>query len=522
MPTNESGLWEPNLSPKQLEVFRCTDRYVLVTGPRLTGKTVPTMHRIIQHAWTTPDARIGMFTKTIKAGKGGVWADLTGFAMKEWMEAGLETQDGKEFGYTRNKSDSKNSVAGPRIDGATRMHYLTMRNYWGGESRIELHSLDFDDDIAEKLLNTRFSMIYFAELQNFQSRSVFDLSIQQLRNYGLPYDCHQWISDTNPPEQGVDHFAYDIWFRERIMESFPEYCRTDNDRERFRRRQRGLKLFEFDFDDNPFVDPQQIADLKATYYGKVDEYDRFVLGKWTKTGRSGRWFPMFSNQHVIGNCEGIEQAEWEYLNPSKKCTTLYCGFDTGQVNHAAVIMQKRIGSDGEVNWDILDELVSLKEDMLLSDFAEIFASKMDAIEALIGKKVRWISWADSSLDAFRSSSPQTEASIVESFAGGRLSLQFAFEAKLPNSMRKRLQLVADMVARNRIHVSAQCTYAIQMFRELCRPNNRNSNLLIPKGDENKHVWDAISYVIYSEMAEEYSGGNEPSEGRRASIVDVQI
>jgi len=522
MPTTESGLWVPNLSPKQMDVYNCKDRYVLVTGPRLTGKTVPTMHRLISHAWETPDARIGMFTKTIKAGKGGVWSDLTGFTMREWLDAGLVAEDGKDFGYTKQPGEDKNRPAGPRIDGSTRMHYFTMRNYWGGESRIELHSLDFDDDIAEKLLNTRFSCIYFAELQNFHSRSVFDLSIQQLRNYGLPYECHQWISDTNPPEEGIDHFAYEIWYRERVMESFPEYCRNDDDRTRFRRRQAGLKLFEFGFEDNPFVDPQQIADLKATYWGKADEYDRFVLGKWTKTGRSGRWFPGFKTElHVVGQCEGSDPDHWDYLNPSPKTSTLYCGFDTGQVNHAAVIMQKRIGKDGDVHWDVIDELVSLKEDMLLVEFAELFVEKMDSLEAHLGRKIRWVSWSDSSLEAFRSTSPQTEAAIVEGASNNRLSLQFAYEAKSPNAMRKRLQLVASMVSENRIHVSAHCTYAAQMFRELCRPNNRNTNLLIPRGEPNKHIWDAISYVIYSEMAADV-GGSSPDEGKRPQIFEVEI
>lgn len=487
-----------------------------------SGKTVPTMHRLISHAWETPDARIGMFTKTIKAGKGGVWSDLTGFTMKEWLDAGLVSEDGKDFGYTKQPGEDKNRAPGPRIDGSTRMHYFTMRNYWGGESRIELHSLDFDDDIAEKLLNTRFSCIYFAELQNFHSRSVFDLSIQQLRNYGLPYECHQWISDTNPPEEGIDHFAYEIWYRERVMESFPEYCRTDDDRTRFRRRQAGLKLFEFGFEDNPFVDPQQIADLKATYWGKADEYDRFVLGKWTKTGRSGRWFPGFKPElHVIGQAEGPDPETWDYLNPSRGCTTLYASFDTGSVNHAAAILEKTITKDGQVQWSVLDEMVSLKEEMLLTEFMELFMEKVVALEEHIGRKVRWVCWSDNSLEAFRATNPQTEAAIVEEASHGRFRLQFAYEAKSPNAMRKRLQLVSSMISANQIKVSAHCTYSIQMFRELCRPNNRNTNLLIPRGEPNKHIWDAISYCIYSEYAEEF-GESKPDEGRRSSVIEVEL
>jgi hypothetical protein len=507
MPLLKSGLWVPTLSPKQLEVFNCTSRYLLLSGARWTAKTTAALHRIIRHAWETPDARVAMFAKTTKSGKQGIWSDVQ-WCLREWLQDGMSSPHGMmEF------------TVEPKIDGATRMHYFRIRNFWGGESEIQLHSLDFDDDIEAKLLNTRFSLIYFAELQNFESRAVFDLSIQQLRMYGLPYESHQWISDTNPPEIGADHFAYKIWYEERVAKDFPEYCKTEADRALFRRRQKELKLYEFEFKDNPFLDPQQLADLRATYANDPDGWARFVEGKWTKGGIGRRLFPGFRVEtHVAGTTRENDENS-EYLNPSDGCHTLYIGWDTGEVNHAVAILQKRWNSKGLLCWDVLDEAVSLGEEVYLWDFASDVSHQMDSLEEICNKKntMVWVAWSDSSLERFSSTNPQNEAAIVENVCGNRLQLQFAYEAKAPNAVGKRVQLLQRLVAEGRILVSAHCLNTITMFREINkrRPRPGQSNRsIIETTNPHKHIFDALSYPIYCEMMEEAATTEGPSYGRR--------
>lgn len=511
MPLLPSGIWVPTLSSKQLDVFNCTSRYVLLSGARLTAKTTAALHRVIRHAWETPDARVAMFAKTTKSGKQGVWSDIQ-WCLREWLEDGVSSDHGI-ISFTVE----------PKIDGATRMHYFRIQNFWGGESEVQLHSLDYDDDIEGKLLNTRFSLIYFAELQNFQSRAVFDLSIQQLRMYGLPYEGHQWISDTNPPEEGTQHFAYKIWYEERHLKTFPDYCQTEEDRAMFRRRQWELKLFEFTFDDNPFLDPQQLADLRATYVSDPDAYARFVEGKWTRGGLARRFFPGFRTEtHVAGKATSEDDSDWEYLNPTPGCHTLYMGWDTGQVNHAVAILQKRWDEKGRLCWDVLEECVSLGEEMFLWDFAAEVGRQMDTLEEVCERKdsLIWVAWSDSSLERFSATSPQNEAAVVENVCGARLRLQFAYEAKAPFAISKRMQLLQKLVAEGRIKVSAHCSATITMFREISRRKHApgvTSRAVLDANNPHKHIFDAVSYPIYSEMIEEAALTEGPAFGRRDQV-----
>ena len=81
----ETGLWEPLMTDKQRESYYLEKRYILLTGPRMSGKTIAAVNRVIRHAWETGDesngARIGVFCTTIKVG-------LAGFVKKRLMPKG--------------------------------------------------------------------------------------------------------------------------------------------------------------------------------------------------------------------------------------------------------------------------------------------------------------------------------------------------------------------------------------------------------------------------------------------------
>ena len=107
-----SGKWFPKLSDKQKQVYNCYKRYILSSGPRLTGKTLGSMQRIVRHAWETDRARVAMFSKTIKRAKSGVWSDINDITLKEWIDSKVEGRAGP-IEYTR--------LPGP--DGNTRVNY---------------------------------------------------------------------------------------------------------------------------------------------------------------------------------------------------------------------------------------------------------------------------------------------------------------------------------------------------------------------------------------------------------------
>jgi len=90
MPIDANGNWYPNIFPKQIQIYNDFHRYVLVSGPRKSGKTTGCIHKIARHLWETPYpyARVGMFCKLMKTAKeGGVWDDLTKIVMPEWLNS---------------------------------------------------------------------------------------------------------------------------------------------------------------------------------------------------------------------------------------------------------------------------------------------------------------------------------------------------------------------------------------------------------------------------------------------------
>lgn len=477
----DTGVWIPRLSPRQLQIFNTRRRYVLCSGPRYSGKTIGVLHRIIRHAWETPDARVAMFARTVKNAKSGVWADITGPIIHEWLDAELASEHA-EFEYT----------VPPKIDGATRMHYFRIRNYWGGESEVQLHSLDFDGDIEEKVFATRYSLIYFSELQHFNDPAIFRTAIQQLRMPALRFDQHLWIADTNPPDVGQEHFAYQIWFVERIQQNSPD--------PEF---QQDLDLIEFTIEDNIYGDPRAIAALKATYRYDQEGWNRFILGKWNRiTDKSLKHFgSVFSRElHVAGHTNG-EQADWEYLNPTEETTELITGWDLGHLNHAFHILNRRLDAQGNSQWDILDELVSVGEKVFVDEFAGTAIEKIEAMEKLIGNTITWRHWSDTSAFRFNAGGmDDMDAAIVERVSRGRIRFLPAISARSHGALRKRVALVRQLLGAKRIMVSAHCVKTIEMFEEL-RKGAKELDYIM-RGDPNKHPFDSMTYAIYSEMLED--------------------
>lgn len=503
----QTGLWSPRLGKRQLEVFNETRRYILSSGPRFSTKTTASLHKILKHCWEVNPARVAMFTKTRGTALSGVWPKLTGAVMQEWLDANLEAEGGAKFRYRKT----------PRELGSIRMHYLKLENMWGGESEIQLHSLDYDGDIEKKLFSTEFSAIYLAELQNFDDAAVFFVTDDQLRMDGVPYESLMWLSDTNPPRNALEHFAYKVWFSGRTAQPPPDI--TDVEREEFLEFQRQLALFEFTLDDSDgFVDPRQIAKIKAKYRNDPEAWDRFVLGKWTKTrGHGDKHFSsrFRPNIHVLGNISSTDKSQWEYIIPDAKIQRLYAGWDLGKVNHAAVFAQKKLTEAGQTRWEILDELVVLSDKVKVEDFTLEAMAKREELEKIIGHDVQWTDWTDTSaFDFSRGGTDEIDSDIVEKVSNGTILFQAATAAKRQGSVRKRVEKIQEMLTDSRIYVSANCVYVIEMFKNLRK--GANEVTYVARGQQEKHIFDALSYMIYMETLEDLEEDiiNAPQTGRR--------
>tara|TARA_R100000742_G_C4276596_1_gene97780 strand:- start:288 stop:1760 length:1473 start_codon:yes stop_codon:yes gene_type:complete len=482
MPLDASGYWYPSISPKQLEIFNCNKRYLLVSGPRYSSKTIGVLHRLMRHCWETKSGRVGIFCKTIRNAKSGVWSDLIDIIIPEWVE----NLEGFEL------------TVPPKVDGVTKMHYMRISNIHGNETEIQLHSLDNDHDIEEKIKGTRFSMIFFSELSNFKDNCVFTISKGQLRLPGLDYGRHQWIGDTNPAEEGTSSWIYKLWYDEPNKEDHPdpEYASQ-------------FAIIESMIHDNPYLSEWDKKDLIATFRGDPEMYDRYVLGKWTASSTDSHFGKVFKPDiHVIGNVDSPIEDEWEVVLPSEGCTELIGGWDLGDRNHAFHILEKVETVNG-IRWSVLDELVVLHADVSLEDFAGEALDKIERLEEHIGNQVRWTHWSDnSSMIRYRASANTYDHRVIAAASDGKINLIGA--PKFSGSVRQRVKLIKDLLMQNRLHVSAHCQRTIEMFKFLRKGKSAGQYVT---SDDNKHSFDSLSYALIGEMSSDLIISNAPTSGK---------
>lgn len=474
----QNGIWLPDLSPKQLDVFGDYHRFLLLTGPRKCGKTLGACHKILRHCFDIQcadggGARVAVFTVTTKNAKaGGVWMDLTQIALPQWVAANIGMRVVEE----------------PAVTGDTRMSYFKVSNRYGGTAEIQLHSLDYCPDIVEKIRGGRFSLVYFCELDNFDDRIVFDISEDQLRMVGLPWEQHQWIGDTNPPESGTNNWMHDFWFKEKEQEDHPDKAFQGQ-----------IHRIEFTLDDNPYLDEREKSTLIAKYRRRQSLYNRFVKGIWEEDLTNGFFSDVFlENAHVLGNILKPDRKDWDVITPSSSCTGLIAGFDIGEVNHSAHIVEKIEAPDGNHVYAVLDELVSLDKNVSVREFTVAFLRMMDKWERYCmekyNRKIQWRCWSDNSAMRWRSAAEATDALIVRNVSGGRIMLQAA--PKFNHSVMARVDCLHRMLYEKRMFYSASCPYTIKMTKALKRGSTKIEP--IDRRGGHIHVFDSLTYILLAE------------------------
>ena len=115
----EKKLFLPPLNLKQFEIFQDRHRYLLVHGPRKSGKTFGIEHKVIRHAFEVNDAMVAIVCKTIKNAKAaGVWVLM--LRMMQFWLAGC-------VGFKITE--------GPKQTGDSKMSYVRIRNTHGERPR---------------------------------------------------------------------------------------------------------------------------------------------------------------------------------------------------------------------------------------------------------------------------------------------------------------------------------------------------------------------------------------------------
>lgn len=501
MPLDTAGNWYPKLFDRQLEVFNATGRALLVCGPRKSGKTIACLHKIVRHLWEVPDARVAMFSKTIKNAKeGGTWMDLHRMIIPEWVKAKIGLR------YT---TETSKGVPGPKQSGDSRTPYFRIRNAHGGESELMLFSLDYDDNIETQMKETRFSMIYFSELSKFLSRKVLSAALPQLRMPNIPYELHQWISDTNPAEEGDQSWIYKVWYVEK-NQSYEQYCDSckreqvpAQSQELFEKFKRSLELIEIRPEENPFLDPRELDELKVNSSYDIGIYSRDVEGKWVYgEGDSSRHFrsKFKDHLHIIGDCDDPDESKWKMLNPFEQTFELITGWDLGETNHAAVIFEQRM--IGNVShFFILDEQLTLSEEISNEEFTLDFMQLIEGLEHNAGRQFDLRrSWSDNSSTGRYSATGDTFP-YLQVYAASKQRIYLQGVPKPHHSIKVRVRLVKFLLHQNRIHVSAHCRHTIHMFKNLKKGKTEDS-YVVRDSEGDIHIFSALSYALLMECSEE--------------------
>lgn len=467
MPLDTRGNWYPPLSPKQILAYNDNATFLLMSGPRYCGKSIVGLHKAVKHAFSLPNARVGIFLRSTKVGKTGIWSDLIRTIIPIWEEN--LSDDGFQVTVREHQA------------GDTRMTFTRIKNIHGGESEIQLHSVHHDEDLEDRFKSTSFSMQLFDELDVYTTSDIFLISKQQLRLPGIPFSKHQWIGICNPPEDGTDSWIYTRWYVDALDKSRPESFRNQ------------YNHYDFTLADNIFGDPLMIENLKQDYLSDPEKYDRFVLGKWTASSGNSIFAGAFrSNFHIRGDGKDTT------ILPSEKCTEIIVGSDIGDVNHAVTFLEHVHTPQGDY-WTVLDEIYYIKQDISLEMLTYEMLAKMQNLEKLADRKLNFVHWSDrSAVDSYRAASDAPDHILVHRFSNGQIQLQGC--PKTPKSISLRISLLRRLLTQNKIFISGNCTAHVEMLKKL----KKGTRVVDPikRNDPYKHPFDSLTYALYGELIDD--------------------
>ena len=492
-----NGYWQPDLSPTGADVMNDKHRFLLLHGPRKTAKTCTLSLKLAKHLYEVPNARVAVVVHRNQTGKNGTWDDITSFALGMNFQ-----QKGGVLPYMR----------APAFTSDTKTSSFVVRNAYGNPASCTMYGLYNQKDAERIFKTTRFSFVYITEADLFLDGGIFRVISDQLRAIGVPYEKHQLVLDCNPPVMGSDHWLYSLFFDHSLKD--PVYAAQ-------------FREIGMTFDDNPFLPPQEKAELVAAYVNDPKKYNRLVLGKWSRSAVGTLYEGVFDfNRHVIGLPEpGQSPEEVPVLVPSEESTELISGWDLGHgVNHAWVLMSRRSVGPGRNAYDVLDEVVSIGVECSLDELVDRIMRRIKFWEALMKRRgaavVEHRCWSDSSSFVYSSGVNGTEARLVQSISGGMIHLRPA--PKGPNSVADRVMMVRRMLKDGNLVISSRCKRLIDSLSTMrVKTFGQTKDEVLRATDPRKHVFDAMSYAISAENPRmaylEASPSTEPERRFTASI-----
>lgn len=510
-------MWLPPLNGKQMEIFNDYHRYLLVTGPRKSGKTFGIVHKVLRHAFEVDGAMFAIVCKTIKNAKAsGVWTLLCNIMLPFW-EHGVPPEKRESWmpPAWRYGVPGFEIVEGPKTTGDTKMSFVKIRNRHGTISEIQCHSLEHSSEVEAKFKGPFYSGFWLSEFDQYCERFAFDIFSDALRMPGVPYEQHQIICDCNPPESGPNNWMHDLFFK--FLDAISADTEEGEEEKTLRAQLHRITVM---IEDNPQLDPREKADLYARYRKRAALFNRFCKGKWEEDVTDGFFSDVYDEGlHIIGKVDGPPETH-EVAVPTARCKVLLRGWDAGlSKNHSFHIIEKILSEfEGRhfVQFCVLDEVVIIREKMSLTEFTLMCLERVDVWNKYMLRnhsvQLQWRDWSDADALDFRAQAGKSYAGTIYEASNGRMSLQAA--PKYKNSKKDRVDLVWQLFHAQRLHISAQLQRTRAMVVNL--KAGTGSNYIKP-GDH-VHPFDSMSYPIIAEApldmikSAELTTSNNPRAG----------
>lgn len=464
----------PGLNEPQLKVFFDNhSEAILADGEKGSGKSIGSLHKVVNTTYHLPNARGLIVTPTALAGESGVIYDMMTLVIPSW-EKGDYKLDGEGF-----KKKPK-----------THHDYFALYNKFGGRSEILFMSVPNDGGLEGKIKGPAPDIVYIEELTDYKSSHLFNLASAQLgRKKGR---VQQLVATCNP--KGPSNWVYDLFIN-------PETARE------------GYARYYHPFSSNAHNMPADYQSrLEKIYRNDPISLARLRAGEWIDSPDGDALFLDYfiPEMHILGG-ESVGSG----ILPTPG-SDIVLGYDLGQVNSSVTFLQrlptvrKIEVADAKGNprfedlfthvWTIFDEVVVEGKKVSYSDLTRQVLKKMDLWCEFIGHSFNFLHIADdSATNQYRPNTGAHDADDIMKFSNGRIRMRPAPKGK--NSRKARVRSVCELLKDESLFVSKQCPKAIEMFNGL--PDDPDEPGTPKKKHRFGHRFDSMSYPIFYFDREQY-------------------
>lgn len=494
---DDDEAWSPDLNPTEQKAFDCEKKYLLLWGPKGSGKTYIATTKLVKHCYENRNALALILVRTQNmAKKGGAWDKLLTEIIPHWT-AGL----GIEFSDV--KTDQQH------------YQYIWVENRFGGWSMIAVMSSPHANQLRDRVRGMEPSMVFVDELTSCPSPEYFRSVAAQLGRRPGPTGVQQYIAACNP--EGPSHWVYREWFLapldEETGEWDPDFVEMFFPREENRHRMQA-GYFE---------------GLKKIYRSDSVESARMEEGEWVDRPSGESLFAEIYNVmvHVRPLDERGQPHPKEGLMPVEK-HAIIIGLDPGSV-YNAFVFQQYLRLDDKMKWVIFDELVTIRKRISYVDFIPMVMRRVLWWRDQVGDQMPQVWISDSSaFNQFRAAQGSYDILEIQKIYAANQAKYHMEPVKVKDcpkfngSRVTRTRLGQQFLSEDCVVVSARCRHVHRMFLNLQGHKPKDGEqldpekLLTPMRSEHVHTWDATSYPWL--MASMNPTALIPSSGGEQSLI----